>query len=158
MSFNSKRIIVSMVAGIAFLIAYLIYALGSRAPESADIKSWAIMMLIFMGIAIVATIIINIFFHIFYSIGIAVKEREKTDEEVERIIDATVMEDERDKEINRRSSFVGYCIVGAGFIGSLILIALGGTAVLALNIILASFFTGSFVEGIVSIYQYERGM
>ena len=158
MSFKSKRIIVSMVAGVALLIAYLIYALGSSAPASTDIKGWAIAILIFIGIAIVATIIITILFHILYSIGVAVKERDKDDKEVERIIESNVMEDERDKEIEMKSSRVGYFCAGLGFIVSLAAIALGGSVLLGINIILASFFIGSFAEGVASIYQYERGV
>ena len=158
MSFNSKRNIVSIIAGIALLIAYLIYVLGNSAPDISNIKSWAIAMLIFIGIGIVSQIIIMILFQIFYSIGIAVKERDKDDAEVERIIESTVMEDERDKEINQKSSIVGYGCAGVAFIVALFSIAFGLDAVLGLNILLAGFFIGSLVEGIVGIYHYERGM
>lgn len=158
MTFNSKRTITSMLTGLILMIGYVIYALGDKAPSSTDVKGWAISMLVFIGIAVGAQIIITILFHIFYSVGVAVKERDKTDKEVERIIASTVKEDERDKLISLKSNQVGNIIGGMGVVGALVMLAFGHSVIFALNIILLAYFTGALIEGVVSIYHYERGV
>ena len=42
MTYNSKKSIVSMAAGILLMAAYIIYAFGSHAPAPDDVKAWAI--------------------------------------------------------------------------------------------------------------------
>ena len=158
MTFNSKRTITSMVTGVVLMIGYLIYALGEKAPALGDIKSWAISMLIFIGIAVGVQIIIMILFQILYAVGVAVKERDKSDAEVERIIESTVYEDERDKLISLKSNLVGNIIGGIGVVGALVLLALGYSVPLSLNVILLAYFSGTIIEGCVSIYHYERGV
>lgn len=158
MSYNSRRTIATMIVGVALVIAYIIYALGKSAPSSGDIKSWAIAMLIFIGIGIVASIIIVILFQILSAIGIAIKEREKDDEEVERIISSSMVEDERDKIISLKSNFIGYCFAGFGFVAALVALAFGMTYLFALHVAMGAFVVGSLAEGIVSIVYYERGV
>ena len=76
MSPKSKSIITSTVAGFVFLAAYAIYV--SRPENTPDtLQAWAISMLVFLGIAIVALIIIQIVFHIVLAIGLAVSEGER---------------------------------------------------------------------------------
>ena len=157
MSFSSKRILIGMGVGIVMLVAYLVRALGPQAPASEDVKAWAILILIFIGVSIVAMIVVETAFHILYSIGVAIKEREQSDERVERIISATIAEDERDKMINLKSSRIGQGIAGAGALATLAALALGASVVFAMHILLGAFFVASFIEGIASIYMNERG-
>jgi hypothetical protein len=95
MSYNSKRNIVSTVTGLIVMAAYLIYALGGHSPDPNDLKSWAITMLAFIGIGVVAVIIIQLLFHLSFAIGISAKEREHNDKAVKRIIKSAMTEDER---------------------------------------------------------------
>jgi hypothetical protein len=158
MSYSSKRTIVSMVAGLILIAAYIIYALGANAPAPENLKAWAIAMLVFIGISVAAMIMIQILFHIALAIGIAVKERQCEDKEVERIISSTMVEDERDKLINLKSSHIGYICAGIGFVAALVTLAVGMTSVAALHILFGVFAAGSIIEGIASVYYYEKGV
>jgi hypothetical protein len=158
MSCSSKRTIVSIIAGLILIAAYAIYALGATAPAPENLKGWAIAMLVFIGISVAIAIVIQILFHITLAIGIAVKERQCEDKEVERIISSTVVEDERDKLISLKSSHIGYICAGIGFVAALVALAFGMTSVAALHILFGTFAAGSIIEGIVSVYYYEKGV
>jgi hypothetical protein len=158
MSYSSKRTIVSIIAGLILITAYIIYALGTAAPASEDLKGWAVAILVFIAISVAVTIIIQILFHIALAIGIAVKERQCEDKEVERIISSTMVEDERDKLISLKSSHIGYICAGIGFVAALVALAFGMTSITALHILFGTFATGSIIEGIVSVYYYENGV
>ena len=158
MSSTSKRNIVNMVAVILLMIAYVIYALGESSPAPDDLKSWAVAVLVFIGINIAATIVVQILFHIGLAIGIAVKEKEHDEKQVDRIIKSSMVEDERDKLISLKSSRIGYVCAGAGFVAGLLALAAGISAVVVLHIMTGSFFVGSIIEGCVTVYLNERGV
>ena len=147
-----------MIMGVLLAAAYIIYALSDSSPAPDDLKSWAAAMLVFIGIGVAAAIVIQIIFHIALSIGIAVKEREQDEKTVERIIASTVVEDERDKLISLKSAHIGYIFAGLGFVAALVALAFGTQFVTALHILFGTFSSGSLVEGIVSVYFYERGI
>ena len=148
-----------MIAGAALTAAYIIYALGGNAPAADNISAWAQTILIFIGIAVGASIIIQILFHIAYSVGIAVKERERDDKEVERIIASETAEDELDRLISLKSSQAGYICAGIGFVATLAALAFFNVSVVVvLHILLGAMFTGSCIEGCLSIRFYERGV
>jgi hypothetical protein len=154
---KSKSIITSTVSGFVFLTAYAIYV--SRPENTPDtLQAWAISMLVFLGIAIVALIIIQIVFHIVLAIGLAVTEGEGDSGRIKRILDSTMAEDEMDRVINLRAARVGYVFAGIGFVGVLLTLALGLSAVVALHVLFWSIALGSFVSGAVSVYGYERGV
>lgn len=155
MTYNSKRTISSMSAGLILVIAYLFYALGGSAPGPEDLKSWAIHMLIFIGIGIGALIVIQIAFHIVFAVSIAVREGEGA---VEREIASHTLEDERDKLISLKASHIGHICMGIGLLAALACLALGIPAVAALHVLLGSCALGTLVDGGVSVYLYERGM
>ena len=161
MSYNSKKTIVSMVAGIILAVTYIIYALGKSAPASEDLKGWAIVMLVFIGIGVAAVIVIMILFHIAFAIGVAVKEKmqgHEPDENVERIMKSSMIEDERDKLIERKSDRVEHTFAGIGFVGMLIALACGASVVIALHMALGATSLGMMVGGCVNIYYHERGV
>ena len=158
MAYQSKRTLVSLVAGVAIAIAYLVFALGSNAPASNDVRTWAFAMLVCVGVGVVLSIIIQVLFHIVFSIGIAVKNQDKTDEQVESEINNTVREDEMGKTISLKASQSGFICAGLGFLGLLIALAVGAPIVVALNILFGSFVLGSLVSGVVEIVFYERGL
>ena len=158
MSYSSKRTISNVVAGLLLVAAYIIYASGSNAPAPEDLKSWATAMLVFIGIGVGAIIVIQIAFHVFLAIRIAVKEEERDSKKIERIIESTMVEDEREKLIGLKSARVGYICAGAGAMAMLIALAAGVSAVMALQLLFGSSAAGSIVEGIVSVYFYEKGV
>ena len=153
MSYNSKRTVASMGAGILLAIAYVIYALGGNAPAPEDIRAWALAMLIFIGIGVAAVIVVMILFHIGLAISISAKEKDK--KTVQRMLDATMMEDERDKAVTLQSSTMGYFLAGSGFCAALIALAAGAPVVVALHILLGASFLGTLTEGGMRIYFYE---
>jgi hypothetical protein len=150
MSYQEKRTIVNMAAGVLVLAAYCIYVFVSRAGtmDPNDLKSWAIAALVFIGIGIAATIVINIVFHIILAVVGEVKK--------EKTIDET--EDEMDKLISLKSLRVGYSVGGCGFVLSLVALVLGASAAWMLNIMFLSFSMASLSEGFVSLYFYRKGV
>ena len=158
MSFNSKKAIASMLAGVLMMIAYVIYALGPSSPAPGDLKSWAIAMLIFIGISVAAVIVVQVLFHIATAIGIAVKEQERDRDELDRSFSSLTVEDERDKLISLKSSHISSIVAGIGFVGALVGLACGASAVVALHVIFGSCAVSSLAEGVASVFFYERGV
>ncbi|MDO9099622.1 MAG: hypothetical protein Q7V53_02605 [Caldisericota bacterium] len=161
MPYQSKKTITSMVTGLLVLAAYCIYAFGrysSGAIAEGNLKFWAGTMLVFIGIGVVATIILQIIFHIALSIGIAVKDRACDEKEIDMRIEATVIEDEMDKLIELKSSQIGFVLAGVGFVSALILLVLGYSTVVMLNVMFLSYLVGSLMEGAASLYFYGKGV
>lgn len=165
MSYQVKRTITSIFSGAFVLIAYSFYAFSryqSGLLPSDDLKSWAQIMLVFIGIGIAVVVLIQIIFHIFFSVGIAVKETIKNgecvDQDIEKTIKLEMIEDEMDKLIELKSMRVGFIIAGIGFVSSLIVLALNNPAVLMLNILFVSFSAGSILEGFARLYYYRKGI
>ena len=158
MTYGSKKTITNIVTNILLLAGYFLYTLGEGAPKAQDVKGWATLILIFIGIGIVASIVIQILFHIAFSIGVAVKERDRDDKLVERSIQAAVVEDEMDKTISLKAMRVEYACGGAGSVLAIAALALGAAVVTALHILFVSAAAATIVGGCVSIYFYERGV
>ena len=161
MSYQNKRTITTMVMGVIVLAAYCIYAFskyqsGGVAP--GDYKFWAVTMLVFIGIGIVVTIITMIVFHIALSIGIAVKERNCDEKEINKIIESSMVEDEMDKLIGLKSSRIGFIFAGIGFVVGLISLIMDYSPVVMLNIMFLSFNLGSLAEGGMRLYYYRKGV
>ncbi|MDO9547057.1 MAG: hypothetical protein Q7J07_09975 [Pelolinea sp.] len=165
MSYQEKRIITSTVTGALVLGAYCIYAIGkyqSGAVAPEDLKFWASTMLIFIGIGAAATIVIQIVFHILLSISIAVKEKIRDgqcdDEEIEKTIEAEMVEDEMDKLIELKSTRIGFIFAGIGFVAALGSLVLTFSPVVMLNMMFISFSIGSMFEGFAQLYFYRKGI
>ena len=165
MSYKSKKMIAGMAAALALIIAYIVYALGEKAPAADNLKAWALAMLVFIGISVVVMIVIQILFHITFAIGIAVKEGvatrggERDEKTLRRLFNSETVEDERDKLVELKSARIGYAVGGAGFIAALLaLLLLDASALCAIHIMFGSFFIGSAAEGVAGVYQYERGV
>jgi hypothetical protein len=165
MSYQEKRVITSIVTGVLILAAYCIYAFarfntGAIAPD--DLKFWAGIILIFIGIGVVASIAIQIIFHILLAISIAVKKKiqdEKCeDKEIEKKIQAEIVEDEMDKLIKLKSMRLAFVPMGIGFITALVLLILNYSSTVMLNILFISFCIGPLFEGFVQLYFYRKGL
>ncbi|MCL2529862.1 MAG: hypothetical protein FWE41_05970 [Coriobacteriia bacterium] len=158
MSYKSKRTIASLLAATAVAVGYVVYALNVAPATGDNLQAWAIALLVCIGASVVAVIIIQIIFNIVASIGITVKEAGCDDAKAGRLIESTIQDDEMDKLILNKSNYASLVAAGAGFMAALTVLAFGLSAVLALHIIFGSFWIGSFVGSIVSIYYYEAGV
>ena len=165
MSYQEKRTITTIITGALVLAAYCYSALGlyqSGAVAAGDLKEWAIMMLVFIGISVVATVVIQIVFHILLSIALAVKEKIQDnladDNEIGKRIEREMVEDERDKLIGLKSTWVGIAFAGTGFFLALVSLVLNYSPVVMLNIMFISFSAGSLFEGFAQLYFYRRGI
>ena len=165
MSYQEKRTIVMMFSGALVLAAYCIYTFGqvnAGAVAPDDLRFWARTMLIFIGIGVAATIVIQIVYDILLSVGIAVtktiRDGKVADEEIEKSVKAEMVEDEMDKLIELKSNRVGVTLGGFGFVAALILVLLGYSTAVMLNVIFISFSAGSIIEGFVQLYYYRKGI
>ena len=165
MSYQEKRVIVSIASGLLILGAYFLYTYQkyqSGMIIEGDLKFWAGAMLLFIAIGIVSTIIIQIIFHILLSVAMAVKAKVNNqdcdDKEIEKSIQSEMVTDEMDKLIELKSSMVGFIVAGIGFVLALILIFLDYSAVVMLNVMFVSFSVGSILEGFTQLYFYRRGI
>jgi hypothetical protein len=161
MSYQEKRTISLIATSAAVLAAYCLYAFGKAGPAVTapeDLRAWASVMLIFVGISIVATIALQIIFHILLSISIAVKEAAKGSKEIERAIGGEMIEDERDKLIDLKSSRISLYTGGFGFILGLLALVLGYSPALMINIVYLTFSAGAIIEGLAKLFLYRRGV
>lgn len=165
MSYPEKRTIVMMISGALVLAAYCIYAFGqvqAGAVMPGDLKFWARTILIFIGIGIAATIAIQIIFHILLSIGIAVSKKisdvDFKEEEIEKSIQAEMVDDEMDKLIELKSNRIGVMLGGFGFVAALIAVLLGYSAAVLVNMVFIAFSLGTIAEGFAQLYYYRRGI
>ncbi len=164
MSYQEKRTIANILTGAVILISYCIYAFGkyqTGGVESGDIEFWASTMLIFIGIGIVVAIIVQIVFHVLLSVSIAVQKKIQDanfdENEIEKSINAEMVEDEMGKLIGLKSERVGYVTIGTGFVLALFAIVFNYSTVIFLNIIFISFSLGSILEGFMNLYYFRRG-
>lgn len=163
MSYQEKKIIVSVCTGILVLAAYIIYALSqSAAVAPDDLKFWATAILLFIGIGIVASIVIQIVFHILLSIGYAIKEKLSNgacdDKEIEKALEQNMVEDEMDKLIGLKSMRIGFAVAGGGFVIALLSVVLNFSTVIMLNVMFVSFSTGVIAEGVTQLHFYKKGV
>ncbi len=163
MSYQEKRTLLSIIISVLMIVSYSIYAFGKAGMEHMnDLQFWAKTILIFIGIGIIAMIILQIVFHILMAISKAIRqklsENEVDEEEIGRSMRVETSEDEMDKMIELKSNRYGYTIMGLGFMAGLIAIAFGASAVAMLNILFFSTWVGSFVEALMQIRYYRRGV
>lgn len=164
MSYQEKRVAVSIFTGVALLLGYFYYVshqLQMRSEAEGDLKYFATVMLVFIGIGIVVVIVTQIIFHILMSIGMAIQEKiekgQVDEASIERSIKVEMMSDERDKIIELKALRVGFAVAGIGMVAGLIALVLDFSSVMMLNIIFVSFWMGSIIEGCVQLYFYRKG-
>ncbi len=165
MSYQEKRTIVSIITGAFILAAYCIHAYGkyqSGALALDDMKAWAGIIIVFIGIGVVSAIVIQIIFHILLSIATAIQQKVITgscdDKEIEKEIEAAMVSDEMDKLIELKSMRVSFVIAGIGFVTALATQLFDYSPAVMLNVMFIAFSAGSLIEGLVQIYFYRRGV
>lgn len=160
MSYPQKRTLVTIFAMTLIYAAYWIYA-SSNLQIGDPLNNWAITMLIFGGVTVIAMVIVQILFHIFLSVGIAVRETvmdpNVDGDKISQSVKREFIEDERDRMLALKSSQVGSSIYGIGFFAGLISLVFYAPPALMLNIVFAAGFLGSVIEGVVNLIYYRRG-
>ena len=162
MTYSEKRNLANMATMALVYAAYAIYAFP-RYSSGTPLRTWAVAMLVFMGVMVVAAIIIQGLFHVLLAVGAAVGEAVREGPNVDgakidQSIRSEMVEDERDRLISLKATRVGTIVNGSGFFLGLVTLVLGFTPALMLNIMFGAIFLGSFVEGIVNIIITRRGV
>jgi len=165
MSYQEKRTFFSIVTGILILVAYCIYVVqkyqvGNLIAE--DVKFWAGVILVFIGIGIVVNIIGQIVFHILLAIQIAIKEKiennDTSDQAIEKSINNEMITDEMDDLIELKAMRLGFVISGIGFATGLFLLVFDYSVVMMLHVVFIAFSLGSICEGFLQLYYYRKGI
>jgi uncharacterized membrane protein len=161
MSYQEKRTIVMIAQEIAILAAYCIYVTGKIRQGAAgleDLRFFAVSMLIFLGIGIAVTIAVQVIFHVLLSVSIAVREREKEEKAIESAINAEMVEDERDKIIELKSTRIQMIVAMAGFVAGLVMLALDCQPAVMLNTLFIAAVLGAIGEGVAKLIYYRAGV
>ena len=148
--------IIGVAVALALFIGYVSYAMSSNAPADGDLGGWALLMLKFIAVCVIAEMAAQALVYVAFTASVASKE--KDERAVKKIIGNEMVEDEMDRHITLRSSHAGYGVAGAGFVFTLVAIAfLDASATFALNILMGAFFLSAMVAVCVSVYMYEAG-
>lgn len=112
------------------------------APDAMALLGQTMLLLVVGGIAvnIVAMILMSILFAI-----------------VTNDAKPSFVVDERDRLIELHALRWSYYIFGAGFIGAMIVLAMGYGAFVVFNLIVASMMMATFLEGIIKLCLHRRG-
>ncbi len=148
MNFEVKNTYAGLVSTVViFAVYYLVvsgmYAEGRFAgPEGLALLGKAILALMAGGIAvhIVVLILANIVFAV-----------------IQRDPKPSFVVDERDKMIELRGLQVSYYVFGAGYVISMVALAMGMGAFGVFNLLLASCAISAWVEAVLRLVLYHRG-
>ena len=161
MTYQTKKTLTNMVAMTILLAAYCLYAFP-RYSSADELRVWAVTMLIFMGIGMLAMVVIQVLFHIFFAVGVAIREAvqdgDVDEDTIESSINVEMIEDERDQLISSKSSRISTIVSGIGFIAGLVSLVLGHPPSMMLNTIFISFFISSIAEEAARIVLYRWGI
>jgi hypothetical protein len=144
----------TLVYGVFCLVAF------NRLTLESTLRQWAVIMLIFLGVAVLASIIIQVLFHILFSIDLAARKA-ILDNNVDKntigeALEGEFIEDERDQLVALKSRQAVCMASGLGLILGLVSLLLNAPPTLMLNLFFASFFLGALAEGITSLVLYRR--
>lgn len=157
MNYKSKQQLTEVLTTIALSAIYALLAFRDNAPGVLDLAGWAQRILIFIAAIVLINVLVQIVFHVFFSASVAVEASRKREENlVERIIASSLQLDERDVQINHRAGYLTSFIQAIGFLLSVIFLASGAQAVIALHILLAGFVLTTLAHGVLKIIAYER--
>jgi len=148
MSFEQKNIYVSLFSGTLVFAIYFwrvsaMFADGRfDAADASSLIGKSILLLMAGGIAlhIAATFLFNILY------AIAANEP-----------DQSFLVDERDRDFELRALRIAYHSFGAGYVISMIALALGYTPFVVFNLIIFSCFVSTTAEGLARLFFYRRG-
>ena len=161
MSYTEKRTLAQMAITTLVFGAFYLVAFNRLSLESS-LRDWAVMMLIFIGVLILASVILQVLFHILLSVDIAAREaiRDKNFDEkaIGEAVKGEFIEDERDKLISLKSRQAACIASGIGFIAGLITLLFSALPALMLTVIFSATFLGSIAEGITHLVLTHKGV
>lgn len=154
MSYQEKKSLTNIISsiiitGVYSIIIYQKYLNGSF-DTSNIFRFWAIIILIFIPISIIARIIIMIIFHVMESVIQTAKG-----EEVDLDMDIT---DERDKLIEMKAAKVSMMVFALGFVIALAVQLLEVSNHSFFIIMILSGFLSEIVSDTLSIIYYRKGV
>ena len=178
MSYQEKKTIASMVAGIPVLVGYCIYMLLKYRAGSAEIQDlsfWAVSILVFIGIGVGIAIVTQIVFHIVLAAGGQIKRQisleiakakmdtvscHNADISTAEEFDCTEIEeeDEMDKLIGLKTMRIGYIITCLGFLAGIVMLAVKLPPPYMLNTLFLACGIGSLSEAIAQLHYYRKGI
>jgi hypothetical protein len=172
MSYQEKRIVASVIAGLVILVSYCLYGVSKYRAVGigllTDLKFWATTMLVTIGLGIAVMIVIQLVLHIYLAISNEVKK------EISKRIagdktcagksmscdegDIIDREDEMDKLIALKASKYSFGVIGFGFVASLVSLYYQHPPAVMLNINFVSFMLASLIEGLLQLRYYRGGI
>lgn len=148
MSHQEKKAIFNIITSFLIIGGYVYYTFvlhkEANMPLIEDVQFWAKFTLTMTVVTVVLKIIVHIIFHIIY---VMVTREEDPD-----------FMDEYDKKIEMRSDRNGNYFFMAGFIASMIPVAMGEPVYYMFIIMLLSGFVGGTLGDLWKIYYYRRGI
>lgn len=148
MSYQEKSIYVNLFSSILLFAIYgyfmmQMYQEGQFVGEAgAQLIGKSILWL--MGAGVVLLIVGHIVFNIVYAI-------------VKQESNPSFVVDERDKLIELRALRVAYYVLGAGFVGAMVALAMGQGVFVTFNILIASLLVSGLSESLTQLILYRRG-
>lgn len=148
MVYQERNTIVSIAVGLIvnlYVIAQIVHLNASGAFDGPDaVTVWARTVVWVIPISIVAIIVGTILFNIGHAI---VTGNEKP----------SFLVDERDRVFEQRGMNAVVIFVAIGFIGTILGLAIGWSALIGFNIIYFSMALGSLAADVVKFISYRRG-
>jgi hypothetical protein len=158
-SFQEKRAITTLVAEILVLVSYCLYAFGEARDGGSvlrDPKTSASTMLLFIAAGILAIVVIQVLFHVLFSMQIAISRRGQGEKEVDRAIDAAMIDDELIKLIELKASRIGSLMPALGFVAALAALVAGAAIDLMLNVVFLSFVAGGLAANCAQLAYFRK--
>lgn len=168
MTFQEKKSLVLISVTLTVLIAFVISHLNQvRMGELTmeDRGTWALSILAYCGVMVVANILVLILFHILsaigMTIGVSVRKEIGTEDQkayLDNLMDVEFKEDERDRSISLFAEKVSGIYLGLVILGAFIL----GAFEMSIGLILSELFVGamatSIIKEIMAIKYYRLGI
>lgn len=155
MTYQEKKSVTNIISSVLITAIYAVIMyqryLNGNLDDSNIFHFWAVIILIFIPISIVARIIIMIVFHILESVVQAAKGNE-----MEGAIDEVV--DERDKRIQMKASAISMYIFSLGFVVALFTQLFDVSGHLFFIIMIAAGLVTDIVSESLMIRYYRRGV
>ncbi|TNJ64053.1 hypothetical protein FE784_22390 [Paenibacillus hemerocallicola] len=148
MSYQEKKIIVSIISSILIFTLYTLYAINNaeegRITSASDFSFWGSFILVLLPVSIVAKIIIHIGFVIFNKIA--------TNE------DEPSFEDEFDKIIELKADRISLYVFFLGFILSMVPLVTDLPTYLTFLALIFFGFLSDLLGRIAQLYFYKKGV
>jgi len=148
MSYQEKKVVVSIISGILIFTLYTLYAINNAEEGSitsaSDFSFWGSFILILLPVSIVAKIIIHIGFVIFNKIA--------TNE------DEPSFEDEFDKIIELKADRISLYVFFFGFILAMVPLVTNLPTYFTFLVLISFGFLSDLMGRIAQLYFYRKGV